>query len=64
MKIPTGEKIVITYLFSGVKEYIVTQNMLKGKFVLYKILAGGYERIHTANSPAGFQEIAEQDRSR
>ena len=64
MKISTSEKIMESYLFEGVKEYVVTQNVIKGKFTLYKIIEGGYERITTANSPAGFIEVAEQDRSK
>ena len=62
MKIPTSEKIVVTYTFEGVKEYIVTHNALKGKFTLYKIANNDYQKIKMDASPLEFDEIVKKDR--
>ena len=62
MKIPTNEKIVVTYTFEGVKEYVVTHNALKGKFTLYRIIDDDYEKLKVATSPLEFDEIVKEDR--
>ena len=64
MKIPNNEKIVMSYVFEGVKCYLVTQNALKGKFTLYKIIDNDYHKIMTANSPFEFDETVKKDRSK
>lgn len=63
MKIPTNERIVVTYTFEGVKEYIATHNALKGKFTLYKIVDNDYQKLKTTTSPLEFDEIVKKDRS-
>ena len=60
MKIPNNEKIVMSYVFEGVKCYLVTQNALKGKFTLYKIINGDYQKTMTANSPLEFDETVKK----
>lgn len=62
MKLPSNERIVETYVYEGVKCYVVTQNALKGKFTLYKIVDNDYQKLKTANSPREFEEVVEQDR--
>ena len=62
MKIPSGEKIVVSYVFEGVKCYAVTQNALKGKFTLYKIINNDYQKMTTADSPADLNEMVKKDR--
>lgn len=63
MKIPQTEKIVLTYVFEGVDCYVVTQNILK-KYTLYKIIDDDYQKLKTLESPLGFDEIVEKDRSK
>lgn len=62
MKIPSSEKIVVTYTDEGVKEYVATHNALKGKFTLYKIVDNDYQKLKTATSPLEFDEIVKKDR--
>ena len=62
MKIPKQEKIVLTYVFEGVKCYTVTRNAL-GKYVLYKNNNDDYQKLKSAESPIDFDEIVEKDRS-
>ena len=62
MKIPKQEKIVMTYVFEGIKYYTVTRNTL-GKYVLYKIDDSDYQKLKTSESPIVFDEIVEKDRS-
>ena len=64
MRIPNNEKIVMSYVFEGVKCYLVTQNALKGKFTLYKIMNNDYHKIMTATSPLEFDETVKKDRSK
>lgn len=64
MKIPVSEKIAVTYIFEGVKGYIATHNALKGKFMLYKIVDGDYQKLKTANTPVEFDEIVKKDRGK
>lgn len=61
MKIPKQEKIMLTYIFDGIKCYIVTQNNLQ-KYILYKITDDGYQKLKTSNTPLDFDEIVEKDR--
>lgn len=61
MKIPQQETIVVTYLYEGIKCYVVTRTLL-GKYVLYKIMDNDYQKIKTADSPIKFDEIVEKDR--
>lgn len=63
MKIPASERIVVTYTFEGIKEFIVTHNALKGKFTLYKIIDNDYQKLKTTTSPLEFDEIVKKDRS-
>jgi hypothetical protein len=62
MKIPNNETIVVSYVFEGVKCYSVTQNALKGKFTLYKIVDKDYQKMATADSPIEFDEMVAKDR--
>lgn len=62
MKIPSNEQIVVTYVFEGIDEYIVTHSPLRGKFMLYKITNGDYQKLGTSDTPIGFDEIVEKDR--
>jgi len=61
MNISKQEKIVLTYVFEGVDCYIVTQNNLQ-KYILYKIIDGGYQKLKTSNTPLDFDEIVKKDR--
>ena len=61
MKIPKQENIVLTYVFDGVKCYIVTRTPL-GKYVLYKILDCDYQKMKTSENPLEFDKIVEKDR--
>ena len=62
MKISKQEKIVLSYIFEGIKCYIVTRNIL-GKYTLYKIINDDYQKLKTADTPIEFDEIVEKDRS-
>ena len=62
MKISSYEKIVVTYVFEGIDEYIITHHSLKGKFILYKISNGDYQKLGTSDTPIGFDEVVEKDR--
>ena len=64
MKIPSNEKIVVTYIYGDVKDYIATYHPLKGKYTLYKITDGDYQRIKIADTPIEFDKIIEKDRSK
>lgn len=64
MKIPTNEKIAVTYIFEGIKEYIITRNTYNGKFMLYRIVDGDYQKLKTADTPVEFDKIVEKDRSK
>ena len=61
MKISKQEKIVSTYAVEGVNDYIVTQNHLR-KYVLYKIIDDGYQKLKTSDTPLDFDEIVKKDR--
>ena len=63
MKISKQEKIVLTYVFEGIKCYTVARNIL-GKYTLYKIVDDDYQKLKTADTPMEFDEIVEQDRSK
>ena len=63
MKISKQEKIVLSYIFEGIKCYIVTRNIL-GKYTLYKIINDDYQKLKTADTPIEFDEIVEKDRSK
>ena len=60
-KISKQEKIVSTYAVEGVNDYIVTQNNLR-KYVLYKIIDDGYQKLKTSDTPLDFDEIVKKDR--
>ena len=62
MKIPSNEKVMVSYVFEGVKCYVTTHNALKGKFTLYKQMEDDYQKLKTADSPLEFDEIVEKDR--
>lgn len=62
MKIPSNEKVMVSYVFEGVKCYTTTYNALKGKFTLYKIVDDDCQKLKTADSPLEFDEIVEKDR--
>jgi hypothetical protein len=64
MKIPSSEKIAVTYVFEGVEEYVVTHNALRGKYMLYKIIDGDHQKMRTADTPVEFDEVVEKDRSK
>jgi hypothetical protein len=61
MKIPSSEKIAVTYVFEGVEEYVVTHNALRGKYMLYKIIDGDYQKLKIADTPIEFDKIVEED---
>ena len=61
MKIPKNEQILLTYVFEGVDCYTVTRNIL-GKYTLYKITDGDYQKIKTAESPEDFDRVVKKDR--
>ena len=64
MKIPNNEKPVVSYLIEGVKCYIITQNTLKGKFTLYKVLENDYEKLATDSSPLTLYDVIKKDKER
>lgn len=64
MKIPNNEKIVVNYVYEGIKDYIATYHLIKGKYTLYKITDGDYQRIKISDTPIGFDEIIKKDRSK
>ena len=61
MKFPKNEMIVLTYVFDGTSCYSVTRNML-GKYTLYKIINGDYQKLKIAESPLEFDKVVERDR--
>ena len=61
MKISKQEKIVLTYVFEGAGRYVVTQNHLH-KYILYKVVDDGYQKLKTSDTPLDFDEIVEKDR--
>lgn len=63
MKIPKNENIMVTYVFEGISCYTITRNIL-GKYILYKITDGDYQKLKTAESPLDFDEIVKKDRSK
>ena len=64
MKIPKQEEIVMTYVFEGVKSYVVTCSLLR-QYTLYKILGDDdYKKLKTADSPIEFDKIVEKDRGK
>ena len=63
MKIPNTEKIVVSYVCGDVKDYIATYHPLKGKYTLYKIIDGDYQKIKISDTPIEFDDIIEKDRS-
>lgn len=34
MRVPTNEKIVVTYMLDGVADYVCTRNAIKGKIYI------------------------------
>ena len=62
MKIPSNEKIVVTYISEGIKDYIITHDPYRHKFILYKIVDGDYRKLGSSDTPIGFDEIVEKDR--
>ena len=63
MKIPKNEQAMVAYVFEGVKCYTVTRNAV-GKYTLYKITNGDYQKMKTAESPLEFDRVVEKDRSK
>ena len=63
MKIPKNEDILLTYIFDGIESYTVTRNIL-GKYILYKIVDGDYQKLKTADTAADFDNIVKKDRSK
>jgi hypothetical protein len=63
MKIPKHEKILMTYVFEDVKCYAVTRDAF-GRYTLYKIVEDDYQKLKTAETPMGFDEIVKKDRSK
>lgn len=64
MKIPSNEKSMVSYVFEGVRCYVITHSTLKGKFTLYKQIGEDYQKLKTADSPLEFDEIVEKDRGK
>lgn len=63
MKISKQEKIVMRYVFEGIECYAVTRNVL-GKYTLYKITNGNYQKLKISETPIDFDEVVEKDRSK
>ena len=61
MKIPKNEQRLLTYVFEDVDCYTVTRNIL-GKYTLYKITDGDYQKMKTAESAEDFDRVVEKDR--
>lgn len=61
MQISKQEKIVLTYVFDGIDCYVVSRNNLQ-KYILYKIIDDGYQKLKTSSTPLDFDEIVEKDR--
>ena len=61
MKIPKNEQRLLTYVFEGVECYTVTRNIL-GKYTLYKITDGDYQKMKTAESAEDFDRVVYNDR--
>jgi hypothetical protein len=62
MKIPKQEETVMTYVFEGVKCYIVTRSPLR-TYTIYKIIGDDdYKKLKTADTPIEFDKIVEKDR--
>lgn len=61
MKIPKNEQRLLTYVFEGVECYAVTRNIL-GKYTLYKITDGDYQKMKTTETPEDFDRVVEKDR--
>lgn len=65
MRIPTNEKIAVTYFSEeGVKEYVITHHSLKDKYTLYKRINDTLQKMKTADTPIEFDELVEKDRSK
>ena len=63
MKIPKQEEIVMTYVFEGVKCYVITRSLLR-QYTLYKIIGDDYKKLKTADTPIEFDKIVEKDRGK
>ena len=63
MKIPKNEQAMVAYVFEGEKCYTVTRNAI-GKYTLYKITNGDYQKMKTAESPLEFDRVVAKDRSK
>lgn len=63
MKLSKSECIVLTYIFDGMKSYIVTKNQT-GKYTLYKTTDDDYQKMKTSDTPVEFDKIVEKDRSK
>ena len=63
MKIPKNEDTLLTYIFDDIASYTVTRNIL-GKYTLYKIVYGDYQKLKSADSAADFDNIVKKDRSK
>ena len=64
MKIPKQEEIVLTYVFDGVKGYVVTRSPIK-QYTLYKVIGDNdYKKLKTSDSPIEFDKLVEKDRSK
>lgn len=63
MKISKNETILLTYVFEGIDAYTVTRNSV-GKYTLYKIINGDYQKLKCDNSASKFDEIVNKDRSK
>lgn len=45
------------------QEYIISQNIERCRFTLWKVVEGGYVKIDTADSPRKFDEIIYLEKS-
>ena len=63
MKISNKERIMVSYIFEGITEYVATRTIL-GKYILYKKTNDDYKKIKTSDNPLEFDSIIEKERNR
>ena len=56
--IPSSENgSATTYLTRSGQEYLISQNVERCRFTLWKVVEGGYEKMGISDSPLDFEEI-------
>ena len=51
----TGSRV--TCITESGSQYIISNNPIKGRFTLWKVIPNGYEKISTSDSPLIFDKI-------